>query len=147
MTAPATLPYAPLLVRDLLILDDPLKAIVGDRISTRSDDASQPYLLVRSAGNVPIESGYSMHQPLVQVDGCCPLGVDGDPELIADAISQAAIRILAGIRNRRARGVAYSIRHVDGPVTPDPDTSRGTESPIYRSITRYELTLRALPAA
>lgn len=145
MTEAAELPFPPLLARDLLIGDEALAAIVGDRISTRSDDVSHPYILVRPAGNVPIESGYPMHSPLVQVDACCPLGVDGDPELIADSISWKVIRLLSGVRNRRARGVAFSIRHTDGPLQ-DTDDSRGTESPIYRSITRYELTLRALPA-
>lgn len=145
MTEPE-LPFPPLLARDLLIGDEALAAIVGERISTRSDDVSQPYILVRPAGNVPIESGYRMHLPMVQVDACCPATVTGDPELIADSISWKVIRLLSGVRNRRSRGVAFSIRHTDGPL-PDTDVSRGTESPIYRSITRYELTLRALPAS
>lgn len=140
------MPFPPVLLRDVLVLAPGVLELLGtaDQISTRAGNVSRPAMLVRPAGNVPIESGYGMHSPLVQVEGLCPHAwTEVDPEVMANRIAWAAVDAVASIRNLQARGVAFSVRHIDGPHD-DADVSRGTETPVYRSIVRFELTLRTV---
>lgn len=133
-------PWIPGAIRALLLADAGFVAACGGRCSTRApSDITRSYATVQTPGNRAITADGVAFSPLVQVDGWCAPGGEEDPEVVAWRIAAAAATVLGRARNVTYQTIAYSARLVDGPLA-GVDTSRGTDSPLYRALVRAELT-------
>lgn len=134
-------PWIPGAVRVLLLSDAGFVAACGGRCSTRApSDVTQPFAVIRVAGNNAITPDGVAFSPLVQVEGWCAPGGDADPESTAWGIAAQAARVLGRARNVGYESLRYSARVVDGPMPGPVDTSRGASTPLYRALVRAELT-------
>ena len=134
------LPWIPAAIRQLLMANHPFVESCAGRCGTRlPSDMTRPFAQVRVSGNLDLGGGG--YKPLVQVDGWAAPGGTEDVEAVVWRIATRAARVLRVARNVPYESMRYSARVVDAPQPGPIDISRGADSPLYRALTRAEITL------
>lgn len=140
-----TTPLPTAAVRALLLADPDVTAACGGRISTRLPaDMTQPCYRVRGAGGIALDDRGWTLSPLLHIESWCAPGAE-DPETVTWRMAMLANRVIGRSRCNTYTdsdgSVTYSIRVLD--VTPpEPDVSRGSDTPLYWAVVRVELRLQ-----
>ena len=149
MTTPmptnAPLPFMPAGVRAFLTGQTQYTALCS-HTTTRElpQSLTGPCVTIRT----PVNPGGDpmKRMPLIQLDAWTPnlelLGGTVDPEEVSWDVAAMAGQLLGRARNVEFRGTAWSGNWIEGPVM-FVDTTRGVDFPLYRSMIRVELKVRA----
>jgi hypothetical protein len=143
VTTPAPLPWLPGVVRAFLADQATFVALVPlDRLVFKAPtDVTTPYARIQVPSPGPMSGDGVAWRPLVQVDAFYPKSNPDADDTVWNIVAAAAV-LLGRARNIITGSVAWSGRHLDGPI-PGTDTSRGESAPMARALIRAELTLHA----
>ena len=138
------LPFLPGAVRAWLLGDTEFSAVCGGRCSTIAPtDVSDPYAQIRVAGNYDIGQRNIGYRPMVEITGWAPADLSAqDPALVTWSIAATAARVMETGRNVAWQSIHWSYRGLlTGPMSGDPNTSRGPSSALVRAFVLIELTV------
>ncbi|MGW0043476.1 hypothetical protein [Rhodococcus sp. NPDC003348] len=151
MSGKTRIPFAPGAVRDHLMQDADFTAVVPAALITTRDvplTIDRPFVTCRSSSTGG-PGDPMVRTPLVQIDvwvpkseilAAGPMQITADPEEVAWDIAGLAGEVIGRARAVPFRNCSWRGRWVDGPMNMV-DTTRGPDSPLYRSPVRVELTM------
>ena len=147
MPTTAPLPFMPAAVRQFLISRTEYTSLCSAANTTTRElpqALTAPCVTIRATVNQGVDP--MLRRPLIQIDAWTPsiekLGGTTDPEEVSWNVASMAGQLLGRARNVEFRGTAWTGSWLEGPVM-FVDTTRGTSLPLYRSMIRVELKVRA----